>query len=82
MLENDRVDVSEETNIKKTNGLRKYIISHQLYFLEINFRFHWKVCDCCQDLMQEAMSFNYVAISYVKRNDYVIHFWYIERVKV
>ena len=30
----------------------------------------------CHDLMQKAMSFNDVAIFYVKGNAYRIHFWY------
>ena len=29
--------------------------------------------------MQKAMSFNNVAIVYVKRNDYRIHFWYMSK---
>ena len=31
------------------------------------------------DLMQRAMSFNDVAIIYVKRNAYRIHFWYMSK---
>ena len=33
-------------------------------------------CNGCHDLMQKAMSFNNVAIVYVKRSAYRIHFWY------
>ena len=29
--------------------------------------------------MQKAISFNNVAIAYVKRNAYRIHFWYISK---
>ena len=29
--------------------------------------------------MQKAISFNNVAIAYVKRNAYGIHFWYISK---
>ena len=31
------------------------------------------------DLMQRAMGFNDVAIIYVKRNAYRIHFWYMSK---
>ena len=36
-------------------------------------------CNDCHDLMQKAMSFNDVAIVYVKENAYRIHFWYMSK---
>ena len=33
----------------------------------------------CHDLMQKGMSFNNVAIVYVKGNTYRIHFWYMSK---
>ena len=33
----------------------------------------------CHDLMQEAMSFNDVAIVSVKESNYRIHFWYMSK---
>ena len=33
----------------------------------------------CHDLMQKAMSFNNVAIVYVKGNAYRVHFWYMSK---
>ena len=38
-----------------------------------------KKCNGCQDLMQKAMNFNYVAIVSVKGNDYRVHFWYMSK---
>ena len=37
------------------------------------------LCNGCHDLMQKAMSFNNVAIVYVKGNAYRIHFWYVSK---
>ena len=37
------------------------------------------VCNGCHNLMQKAMSFNDVAIVYVKGNTYRIHFWYMSK---
>ena len=34
------------------------------------------LCNGCHDLMQRAISFNNVAIVYVKGSAYRIHFWY------
>ena len=39
MLEYVRIDVSEEIDVNKTNGSLKCVISHYLYFLEVNIRF-------------------------------------------
>ena len=33
----------------------------------------------CRNLTQSAMSFNDLAITYVKGNGYKIHFWYISK---
>ena len=33
----------------------------------------------CDGLMEKAMSFNDVAIVYVKRSAYRIHFWYMSK---
>ena len=51
------------------------------YFLKVNFRFQAIVCDGCHNLIQKAMNFDYIAIVYVKENDYRIHFLYISKDK-
>ena len=81
MLEYDRIDVSGETNVSKTNGLSECIICHYRSILEINFRFQSKVGNGCHDLMQKAMSFNEFANLKFKRNYYRIHFWYMSKDK-
>ena len=40
------------------------------------FKYENYLCNGCHDLMQRAKSFNNVAIAYVKRHAYRIHFWY------
>ena len=37
------------------------------------------LCHDCHGLMQKAVSFNNVAIVYVKGSTYRIHFWYISK---
>ena len=81
MLEYERIDVFEEIDVNKTNGLRECIIYHFWCFLEINFKFQPEVCHGCQDLMQKAMIFNDVAVVFVKANDNRIHFLYMSREK-
>ena len=49
------------------------------YFKDIGFRCEPFLCNGRHDLMQKAMSFNGVAIVYIKRNAYRIHFWYMSK---
>ena len=79
MLYCNRIDVSEGIDVDKTNESSKCIILNYFYFRKVNFRFQPKVCDGCHDLMQKVMSFNDVAILYIKRNDYGIHFGYLSK---
>ena len=43
MVEYDRIDVSKETDVNKSDDSRQCIICHYWYFLEINFTFQPKV---------------------------------------
>ena len=48
-------------------------------FKDIGFTYEPYLCNGCHDLMQKTMSFNVVAIVYVKGSAYRIHFWYISK---
>ena len=79
MLEYDRIDISEGTDVNKTNLSKECDICHYWYFKDIGFKYEKYLCNGCHDLMQKAISFNNVAIVYVKRNAYGIHFWYMSK---
>ena len=79
MQEYDRVDISEGTDVNKTNLSKKCDIRHYWYFRYIGFKYEKYLCNGCHDLMQKAMSFNNVAIVYVKGSAYRIHFWYMSK---
>ena len=74
ILEYDRIDISEENDVNETSD-----IFHYWYFKGIAFKYEPYLCNGCHDLMQKAMSFNNVAIVYVKGNAYRIHFWYMSK---
>ena len=42
---------------------------HYWYFLDKNSNYEPHLCNGCHDLMQKAMSFNDVAIVYIKGSD-------------
>ena len=76
MLEYDRIDISEEIDVNKTGASKECDICHYRYFKDIGFKYEKYLCIyVCHDLMQKAMSFNNVAIVYVKGSAYRIHFW-------
>ena len=43
-------------------------------FVTIDFKYEKYLCTSCHDLIQKAISFNNIAIVYVKGNAYRIHF--------
>ena len=54
MLEYDQIDFSDGIDVNKTDSLRKCIICHYWYFLEISFEFHPEVYHGCHNLIQKA----------------------------
>ena len=62
MLEYDRIDISEEIGVDKTNKSKKCDICHYWYFLDKKINYEKYLCNGCHDLMQKAMSFNDAAI--------------------
>ena len=79
MLEYDRIDISEGIDVNKTNLSKECDICHYWYFKDIGFKYEPYLCNGCHDLMQKAMSFNNVAVVYVKGNAYRINLWYISK---
>ena len=75
MLEYDRIDISEEIDINKTNASEECDICHYWYFLHKNFNCEPNLSNGCHVLMQKAMNFNDVFIVSIKGSDYKIHFW-------
>ena len=79
MLKCDKIDISEEIDVNKTNASRQCDICHYWYFKDIGFKYKPYLCNDCHDLIQKTMNFNDVAIVYVKGSAYRIHFWYMSK---
>ena len=56
MLEYDRIDISEETDIDKTNKSKECDICQYWYFLDKKFNYEKYLCNGCHDLMQKSMN--------------------------
>ena len=79
MLEYNRIDISEGIDVNKANLSKGCELYHYWYFKDIGFKYEKYLCNGCHDLMQKAMSFNNVAIVYVKGSAYRINFWYMSK---
>ena len=79
MLEYDRIDISEEIDVNKTNLSKECDICHYWYFKDIGFKYEPYLCNGCHDLMQKAMSFNNIAVAHVGVSACRIHFWYMSK---
>ena len=79
MLEYARIDISEWIDINSTTLSKECDICHYWYFKDVGFKYEPCLCNCCHDLMHKAMSFNNVAIVYVKGSANRTHFWYMSK---
>ena len=79
MLEYERIDISEGIDVNKTNLSKECDICRYWYFKDIGFKYEPYLCNGCHDLMQKAVSFNNIAIVYVKENAYRINFRYMSK---
>ena len=66
MLEYLRIDILKPIDVNKTSGSKKFNVCHYWCFKDIGFKYELYLCNDCHDLMQKAISFNDVAIVYVK----------------
>ena len=82
MVEHDRIDMLEGIDVNKTYVSKETDICHYWYFKDIGFKYEPYLCNGCHDLMQKAMSFNNIAIVYVKGNAYRLNFWYMMQLMV
>ena len=79
MLEYDRIAISEGIDVNKTSLSKECDICHYRYFKDIGFKYESYLWNGCHDLMEKVMSFKNVAVVYVKRNAYRIHFSYMSK---
>ena len=79
MLEQEKKYISEEIDVNKRNLSKDCDICQYWYFKDIGFKYKPYLCNGCRDLMQKTMSFNNVAVAYVKENASRINFWYMSK---
>ena len=75
MLEYDRIDISEGKQMHQKSV--KFVIIW--YLQDIGFKYEPYLCNVCHGLMQNAISFNDVAVVYIKGSAYRIHICYMSK---
>ena len=55
------------------------IYQKNVIFVTIGIKYEPCLCNGCHDLIQKAMSFNNIALVYIKGSTYRINFWYISK---
>ena len=79
MLEYDRIDISEGTDINKTNASKECNICHYWFFLDKKFKCESYLLQCLSWFNAKDMNFNDFTFVSVKRSDYRIHFCYMSK---
>ena len=70
MLYYDRIDLSEEIDVKKTSALKECDVSHYSYFLNYSFKFQPNTCNRCHDLLMMSINLNNIATLNIKVSDH------------
>ena len=74
MIEYERIDISERTDVDKTNKSKECMLCHYWYFLHKDFSYGPYICDDCYNFSQKPRDFKNIAIVQIKKNTYRIYF--------
>ena len=70
MIYYDRIDVSEEIDVNKTNVSNACDVCHYWLFLSYSFKFPPNACNRCHCLLVMSVNFSHIAILNIKGSDY------------
>ena len=79
MLQYNRIDVSEGTDINKSNKSKECILCHYCYFKDIGYKSEPLVCNGCHDVLMTTYELRNTAIFNVKGADYRCILWGISK---
>ena len=75
MLGYDTIDISEGTDISKSNKSKECMLCHYWYFLDKNFSYGPYLCDGCYNIMQKSIDFKNITIVHIKKmhTEFIFH---------
>ena len=62
MLQYQKIDASEGTDVNKTSASKECEFCHYWFFKDVGFKFEKHVCNGCHDLLTMAYSLKNIAI--------------------
>ena len=79
MLQYDRIDISEEIDINKTNKSKECMLCHYWYFRDVGYKCQPYLCNGCHIVSTMAYDLKNIAILSAKGVDYRYILWNISR---
>ena len=79
MLKYDGIDISEGSDVDKTDISRECKFCHYWYFLNKNVSYGPFTCDGCYDTVPRSADFKDIAIVRIKINAYRIYFQHMSK---
>ena len=69
MLQYEKIDFSEGTDVNKTSSSKKYMLCRYWYFEDVGYKFESHVSSKCQDVLITAYELKSIAMLNVKGID-------------
>ena len=79
MLEYDRIDISEGTDVDATNKSKECMLCHYWYFLDKDFSYGPYLCNGCYNIMQKFNKFKNIAIVHINKSACRIYLLYMSK---
>ena len=70
MIDYDRIDVSEGSDVNRSSASKECDVYHYWYFLNYSFKFQPNVCNRCHDLLMMSVNLSDIAILNIKGSDF------------
>ena len=77
MLEYDRIDISEGTDVNRCEDISRKC--QYYYFLNKNFNYQRYLCDGCHDMSVKALSMQHLTIIYHGGHAYRVNYMFMSR---
>ena len=79
MLQYERIDVSEGTDVNETSLSKECMLCYYWYFKDVGFKFDEHICKGCHDLLTMAYGLENIAILSAKGGTFRSILWGIGR---
>ena len=66
MLKYDRIDISEEIDVNRTDKSKECMFCYYWYFSNRNFSYGPYTCDSCYNIVQRSTDFKIISIVHIK----------------